>query len=61
MADLSKCINGETCCLRLTCKRYLVNPHPRQSYFAAPLPGKDCEYYVEYPSSPYSGSSADKQ
>jgi hypothetical protein len=46
MADVSKCANGETCCLRLECYRYLVEPSARQSYIAPPLPGSNCEYYV---------------
>jgi len=47
MADISKCSNGETCCLRLDCYRYLITPHLRQSYFAPPEPGKDCEYFIQ--------------
>jgi len=46
MADVSKCANGETCCLRYECYRYLVEPSFRQSYIAPPSPGKGCEYYV---------------
>ena len=46
MADISKCANGETCPLRMKCYRYVVDPGRRQSYFAPPHPGPDCEYYI---------------
>lgn len=60
MADVSKCANGETCCLRLECYRYLVGPSFRQSYIAPPLQGLDCEYYVPNRSDymlPFSGGN----
>jgi len=47
MSDVSKCANGETCCLRTQCHRYLCNPSPYQSWFSPPSPGKECEYFLK--------------
>ncbi len=50
MADISKCAGGELCSMRLSCKRYLVEPHRSQSYILPPVIGEECDYY--YPVAP---------
>lgn len=50
MTDISKC-DGKDCDQRETCLRFLAPCDPyRQSFFAPPVRGKDCEYY--WPVSP---------
>jgi len=46
MADITKCANGETCPLRLKCRRYLVKPAFRQSWFISEHPGPNCPDYL---------------
>ena len=44
MSDISKC-NGESCPLRLSCKRYLDEASPYQSWIAPPFKNGKCEMY----------------
>jgi hypothetical protein len=46
MADISKCAGGELCSMRLSCWRYLAEPHGRQSYILPSVIGDECDYYA---------------